>query len=142
MGFFRATVIHTGQIVKSLNQSCGKCLQDGHRTYECLNDWVCKNCKQSGHKSGDCTATLQDSHESQEPAHHDQPPWPQQSHGTEPQVGASETGRTPVSAIPLINKRKKKKVKLNQSKQIRNLFKASSNKHINNLSINRNRNPQ
>lgn len=110
MGFFRATVIHTGQIVKSLNQSCGKCLQDGHRTYECLNDWVCKNCKQSGHKSGDCTVTLQDSHESQEPAHHDQPPRP------EPQVGSSEAGSTPVSATPSVSKRKKKKSKV-KSKQ-------------------------
>lgn len=110
MGFFRATVIHAGQIVKSLNQSCGKCLQDGHRTYECLNDWVCKNCKQSGHKSGDCTVALQDSHESQEPAHRDQPPRP------EPQVGASEAGRTPVSATPSVSKRKKKKSKV-KSKQ-------------------------
>ena len=129
--------------MKSLNHSCGKYLQDGHRTYECLNDWVCKKCKQSGHKSGDCTAILQDSHESQEPAHRDQPPRPQQSHGTEPQAGASEAGRTPVSATPLVSKRKKKKKeKLNQSKEIRNLFKASSNIHTNNLSNNRNRNPQ
>ncbi|MEW8543140.1 MAG: hypothetical protein AB2693_06355, partial [Candidatus Thiodiazotropha sp.] len=131
MGLFRATVIHTGQLVRSLNQSCGKCLQEGHRTNECLNDWVCKSCKQSGHKSGDCTVALQDSQESEEPAHPDQPSHPLQSHAVEPQVGgAIGPDQTPVSATSSESKRKKKKTKVKSkhgnTKPIQSFFQQSS----------------
>ena len=52
VGQFRATVTHYGQFLKS--QTCGKCLQEGHRFNECENDWVCKSCKEPGHKQSDC----------------------------------------------------------------------------------------
>ena len=52
VGMFRATVIHAGQSIKT--QTCGKCLQGGHRFSECENDPVCKSCKESGHKQSDC----------------------------------------------------------------------------------------
>ena len=57
MGDFRATIVHASQTVIMLRQTCGKCLQDNHRTMECMNGWVCKRCLVSGHKSGDCPMT-------------------------------------------------------------------------------------
>ena len=59
IGIFRAVVVHPGQTVSTKKQNCGKCLQDTHRTIDCMNDWVCKRCLISGHKSGDCPMTSQ-----------------------------------------------------------------------------------
>lgn len=57
IGLFRASVFHVGQGSKA--QTCGKCLQEGHRTDECVNDWVCKQCKTTGHKSDACPIDIQ-----------------------------------------------------------------------------------
>ena len=52
VGMFRATIYHVGQSPRT--QTCGKCLQEGHRFNECDNDWVCRSCKECGHKIADC----------------------------------------------------------------------------------------
>lgn len=59
IGQFRAVVVHPGQTVTSRKQNCGKCLQDTHRTVDCMNDWVCNRCFVSGHRSGECPMTSQ-----------------------------------------------------------------------------------
>ena len=59
IGLFRAVIAHPGQTTSTQKQHCGKCLQDTHRTMECMNDWVCRRCSVSGHKSGDCPMTSQ-----------------------------------------------------------------------------------
>lgn len=53
IGKYKAKVIHRGQN-KAPKVKCGKCLQSGHATDSCRNDWVCTLCKISGHKKGEC----------------------------------------------------------------------------------------
>ena len=66
MDMFRAVIVHPGQIVNTRKQVCGKCLQDNHRTSDCMNDWVCNRCMISGHKSGDCPMTSVDTHQNED----------------------------------------------------------------------------
>ncbi|XP_063436121.1 RNA polymerase-associated protein LEO1-like [Mytilus trossulus] len=37
-----------------------KCLEEGHKLFECPNDWVCRTCGGSGHKSNYCTTCPND----------------------------------------------------------------------------------
>ena len=38
---------------------CGRCLNHGHRAWECLNPIRCRECKQEGHKKGDPACAVQ-----------------------------------------------------------------------------------
>ncbi|VDI57172.1 Hypothetical predicted protein [Mytilus galloprovincialis] len=41
---YKAVVLHRGQVDTRTNITCNKCLQEGHKSYECPNDWVCRTC--------------------------------------------------------------------------------------------------
>ncbi|CAC5390539.1 unnamed protein product [Mytilus coruscus] len=56
IGKYRATIIYRDQPRNNpQNMKCSKCLQEGHQTKDCINDWVCRSCGQEGHKQNACT---------------------------------------------------------------------------------------
>ncbi|CAG2215317.1 CNBP [Mytilus edulis] len=57
---YKAVVLHRGQVDTRTNIKCNKCLQEGHKSYECPNDWVCRTCGGSGHKASYCTTCPDD----------------------------------------------------------------------------------
>ncbi|VDI28007.1 Hypothetical predicted protein [Mytilus galloprovincialis] len=59
-GKYKAVVLHRGQVDTRTNITCNKCLQEGHKSYECPNDWVCRTCGGSGHKASYCTTCPDD----------------------------------------------------------------------------------
>ncbi|CAC5418309.1 unnamed protein product [Mytilus coruscus] len=47
IGKYRATIIYRDQPRNNpQNMKCSKCLQEGHQTKDCINDWVCRSCGQ------------------------------------------------------------------------------------------------
>lgn len=66
IGKYRATIIHRDQENKQQSQTCNKCLQEGHKAYNCTNDWVCRNCMKSGHRQDSCPEKLDDGTETRE----------------------------------------------------------------------------
>ncbi|CAG2187982.1 CNBP [Mytilus edulis] len=60
IGKYKAVVLHRGQVDTRTNIKCNKCLQEGHKSYECPNDWVCRTCGGSGHKASYCTTCPDD----------------------------------------------------------------------------------
>ncbi|CAG2226545.1 CNBP [Mytilus edulis] len=60
IGKYRAIVLHKGQEDTQKTIKCNKCLQEGHKLFECPNDWVCRTCGGSGHKSNYCTTCPND----------------------------------------------------------------------------------
>ncbi|CAG2233758.1 CNBP [Mytilus edulis] len=60
IGKYRAIVLHKGQEDTQKAVKCNKCLQEGHKLFECPNDWVCRTCGGSGHKSNYCTTCPND----------------------------------------------------------------------------------
>ncbi|CAC5417035.1 unnamed protein product [Mytilus coruscus] len=56
IGKYRATIIYRDQPRNNPQyMKCSKCLQEGHQTKDCINDWVCRSCGQEGHKQNACT---------------------------------------------------------------------------------------
>ncbi|CAG2188586.1 ASZ1 [Mytilus edulis] len=56
IGKYRATIIYRDQPKNNpQNMKCSKCLQEGHQTRDCTNDWVCRSCGEEGHKQNACT---------------------------------------------------------------------------------------
>ncbi|VDI81460.1 Hypothetical predicted protein [Mytilus galloprovincialis] len=53
-GKYLARVSHFGQIDINTHFVCSKCLQHGHFTSDCPNDWMCRGCNKSGHKLINC----------------------------------------------------------------------------------------
>lgn len=63
-GQFKAKVIHRGQVKPVLK--CNKCLEDGHTTKMCTNDWKCRQCGNVGHKQADCQIETSEKSDSEE----------------------------------------------------------------------------
>ncbi|CAG2253168.1 unnamed protein product [Mytilus edulis] len=53
-GKYLARVSHFGQIDINTHFICSKCLQHGHFTSDCPNEWMCRGCNKSGHKLIEC----------------------------------------------------------------------------------------
>ncbi|VDI76003.1 Hypothetical predicted protein [Mytilus galloprovincialis] len=53
-GKYLARVSHFGQIDINTHFICSKCLQHGHFTSDCPNEWMCRGCNKSGHKLINC----------------------------------------------------------------------------------------
>ena len=127
IGLFRASVFHVGQGSKA--QTCGKCLQEGHRTDECVNDWVCKQCKTTGHKSDACPIDIQ------MPVDRDQRSENQPTVSNMTEIIAeqmpedkTETGQREITKKESRRKKKgkKQKARKNGSKPIESYFKSAS----------------
>ncbi|CAC5415584.1 unnamed protein product [Mytilus coruscus] len=56
IGKLRATVIYRGQ--QNDNIKCNKCMELGHKTKDCENDWKCRNSADSGHRQNECTSEM------------------------------------------------------------------------------------
>ncbi|VDI25160.1 Hypothetical predicted protein [Mytilus galloprovincialis] len=56
IGKYRATVIYRGQ--QNDNIKCNKCMELGHTTKNCENDWKCRICGESGHRQNECTSEM------------------------------------------------------------------------------------
>lgn len=59
MGRYYGTIWYYGQPRGQKNerqkeQTCKKCLEEGHGVAECTNEWKCLHCKEPGHKKQDC----------------------------------------------------------------------------------------
>ncbi|VDH92985.1 Hypothetical predicted protein [Mytilus galloprovincialis] len=61
IGIYRATVLYKGQ--QNDNIKCNKCMETGHKTRDCQNDWKCRNCGESGHRQNECTSDLSSNHD-------------------------------------------------------------------------------
>lgn len=59
IGKYRATVIHRDQNTQQKSLTCNKCLQEGHKAFNCTNDWVCRNCRKEGHRQDECPEKLE-----------------------------------------------------------------------------------
>ena len=135
MGIFRAVVVHPGQNVSTRKQVCGKCLQDNHRTSDCMNDWVCNRCLESGHKSGNCPMTSDDTTQDEV----DKQPEPEKEPEIQVPSSSGLTGELTLGAVPTPHssprehKKADRKIKHLQdkpptginSKTIQDYFKAS-----------------
>ena len=73
-----------------------KCLQDIHRTSDCMNDWVCNRCLVSGHKSGNCPMTSDD--KTQDEA--DKQPEPEKEPEIQVPSSSGLTGELTLGAVP------------------------------------------
>ncbi|VDI38681.1 Hypothetical predicted protein [Mytilus galloprovincialis] len=56
IGKYRGTVIYKGQ--QNDNTKCNKCMELGHKTKNCENDWKCRICGESGHRQNECTSEM------------------------------------------------------------------------------------
>ncbi|CAG2252624.1 PLG [Mytilus edulis] len=61
IGKYRATVLYKGQ--QNDNIKCNKCMETGHKTRDCQNDWKCRSCGESGHRQNECTSDLSSNHD-------------------------------------------------------------------------------
>ena len=55
IGNFQANLFHWE--MKTRDLQCRKCLQNGHKSFECTNEEVCLKCKMPGHRKGDRKCT-------------------------------------------------------------------------------------
>ncbi|CAC5412474.1 unnamed protein product [Mytilus coruscus] len=53
-GKYIARVSNFGQIDINTHFICSKCLQNGHFTSDCPNEWMCTDCNKLGHKLIEC----------------------------------------------------------------------------------------
>lgn len=56
VGLFTASLFHREMIQKREEIECRRCLQVGHRKFECRNEEVCRGCKKPGHRVAQCKA--------------------------------------------------------------------------------------
>ena len=60
IGKYKAAIFYRGQIVENKQITCNKCLEQGHISSSCPNDWKCKQCLKSGHKQSECRESFSD----------------------------------------------------------------------------------
>jgi hypothetical protein len=67
IGKYFATIIHRGQIdPRKQTLKCNKCLQQGHKQYECPNQWTCRQCNKPGHRESECHEDLNETSQQEE----------------------------------------------------------------------------
>ena len=54
IGKYTARILHFGQPKDTDIFLCSKCLEKGHFTNNCPNEWKCRKCNELGHKMMDC----------------------------------------------------------------------------------------
>ena len=67
IGKFFATIIHKDQIdPRKQTFKYNKCLQQGHKQYECSNQWTCRQCNKPGHRETECNEDLNETSQQEE----------------------------------------------------------------------------
>jgi hypothetical protein len=67
IGKYFATIIHKDQIdPRKQTFKCNKCLQQGHKQYECSNQWTCRQCNKPGHRETECNEDLNETSQQEE----------------------------------------------------------------------------
>ncbi|CAC5374200.1 unnamed protein product [Mytilus coruscus] len=99
IGKYRATILYRGQ--QNDNIKCNKCMEVGHKTRDCQNEWKCRSCGESGHRQNECDLSSNHDHEQESSSVHDEDQYEQCETNAQPQAEEdSEATQPPVDTIP------------------------------------------
>ncbi|CAC5425014.1 CNBP [Mytilus coruscus] len=101
IGKYRATILYRGQ--QNDNIKCNKCMEVGHKTRDCQNEWKCRSCGESGHRQNECTSDLSSNHDHEQESSsvHDEDQYEQCETNAQPQAEEDlEATEPPVYTIP------------------------------------------
>jgi Zn ribbon nucleic-acid-binding protein len=54
------------KLIQGNTLKCNKCLQQGHKQYECPNQWTCRQCNKPGHRESECHEDLNETSQQEE----------------------------------------------------------------------------
>ncbi|CAC5403268.1 unnamed protein product [Mytilus coruscus] len=86
VGKYRATILYRCQ--QNDNIKYNKCMEVGHKTRDCQNEWKCRSCEESGHRQNECIIDLSSNHDHEQESSsvHDEAEENEDSEATQPPV--------------------------------------------------------